>query len=489
MCLKKILYMLALSAMTCSAQASAIAAGDTLCLSDKARVEKKQPWIAAGKVIAINTGVWAFNRFITHEDFADISGKTIINNIKKGFVWDNDQFSTNLFAHPYHGNLYFNAARTSGLNFWESVPYALSGSLLWEIVEEAEPPAINDLIATTVGGIALGEVTNRISLLVLDDSKRGFNRFLREFAGTLISPMRGIKRLIYGDMWRVKSCGKYHDFEALPVKIAVSLGCRYLAEDNHLFKGEYNPFFEFGLRYGDPYNVKMNRPYDYFTFNAAFGLSANQPLISRINLLGKLWSTSWVNEDGMDLSFGVFQHFNYFDSEEVIDGSGRIPYKISEAASLGTGLMYRLPEVNRSIGLEQSAHVSGILLGGSLSEYYNVINRNYNMGSGYSIKSKTLLNFGKYGQFQFNVHLYQIFTWKGYENKDLANEDPLYLNAQGDKGNVMLAIMNPALQLNITDHLKANIESSYYWRYTHYKYHEDVRYKTFEAKLGLVYEF
>lgn len=35
---------------------------------------------------------------------------------------------------------------------------------MWEIAAEVEPPAINDLMATTLGGIALGEVTHRMSL-------------------------------------------------------------------------------------------------------------------------------------------------------------------------------------------------------------------------------------------------------------------------------------------------------------------------------------
>ena len=57
---------------------------------------------------------------------------------------------------------------------------------MWEVAAEVEPPAINDLIATTIGGIALGEMTHRLSSLVLDDSKRGFGRFTRELLGTLI---------------------------------------------------------------------------------------------------------------------------------------------------------------------------------------------------------------------------------------------------------------------------------------------------------------
>ena len=453
-------------------------------------VQKKQPWAAAGKVLAINTGVWAFNRFITHEDFADISGKTILHNFKTGFVWDNDQFSTNLFAHPYHGNLYFNSARNSGLNFWASIPYALGGSLLWELVEESEPAAINDLMATTIGGIALGEVTHRMSALMLDDSQTGFQRFWREFVSFAISPMRGLRRLVHGDMWRVRhSYYKYHDFHKIPVDVSLGLGGRYLADNNHLFRGSYNPYLQLKLQYGDPFDEGKSQPYDFFTFDATFGFIPGQPIIPRINLLGKIWDTTWVREDGMELAFGVYQHFNYFDSEATIKGSDHIPYKMSEAASVGLGLMYRLPKVNDILELGQSAHISGILLGGSLSDYYNVFNRNYNMGSGYSVKSRTALIFNNYAEMELNMHFYQIFTWKGYEHKDVEHTDPIYLNVQGDKGNALLCVLNPSVRINLTHHLKANLESTYYWRKTHYDFLDDVKFSTFEARIGLMYQF
>ena len=90
--------------------------------------QKKHPWKAAIEAFGINVFVQSFDRFILNEDFAKISFNSIKHNIKNGFVWDNDQFSTNLFAHPYHGGLYFNAARSNGMNFWESIPYSFCGS-------------------------------------------------------------------------------------------------------------------------------------------------------------------------------------------------------------------------------------------------------------------------------------------------------------------------------------------------------------------------
>lgn len=225
--------LLALSAGNVTAQM--LHRPDSMYTFTDPRLQKKHPWRAAAETFGMNVGVWAFDRYVMNEDFAKISIGSIRRNIKHGFVWDNDQFSTNLFAHPYHGNLYFNAARSNGLTFWESAPYAFAGSLMWEIAAEVEPPAINDLMATTLGGIALGEVTHRMSSLVLDDSKRGFSRFTREFLGTLICPMRGLNRMITGEMWKVKrSHYKYHDYDRIPVHFSIGAGDRYLADDNFI---------------------------------------------------------------------------------------------------------------------------------------------------------------------------------------------------------------------------------------------------------------
>ena len=450
---------------------------------------KKHFFKAAVESFSLNLAVNGFDRYVMDQDFAKVSWNSIKHNVNYGFVWDNDQFSTNLFAHPYHGGLYFNTARCNGLSFWESVPYSFCGSMMWELSCETEPPAINDLMATTIGGIAIGEVTHRMSALVLDDSKYGFNRFLREFVGTLICPMRGLNRLISGEMWKVKhSHYKYHDYEKIPVLFSMSSGLRYLSDDHQFFRGEYNPYIQLGVIYGKAFNVEEMKPYDYLTANVQFGLSENQPLISRVNLLGRLWGTEIKTNTDMSLQLGLFQYFNYYDSEAVLDGSGHIPYKISEAASIGPGLIYHFSPVNHFVGIEQHIYFGAILLGGSLSDYYNVIDRNYNMGSGFSIKNYTTLDFGKYGRCNLNVEHYRIFTWKGYEHKDLTTINPLYLNAQGDKGNVMLTIINPSLLISLNSHLKMDLGISYYMRYTHYSYHDAFNSRTFDTKIGLRYE-
>ena len=158
--------------------------------SDSTLLQPRRPWKAALETFGLNMLVWSFDRYIVKEDWAYINGHTIKSNFKKGPVWDTDQFTTNLFSHPYHGSLYFNAARSSGMNFWQSAPFAAGGSLMWEFFMENEPPSINDMLATTFGGIELGEITYRLSDLFIDNRSSGAERVGREVLAGILSRLQ-----------------------------------------------------------------------------------------------------------------------------------------------------------------------------------------------------------------------------------------------------------------------------------------------------------
>ena len=443
---------------------------------------------SAAEVFGINAFVNLFDRYILDADFAQISFPSIRHNIEYGFVWDNDKFATNLFFHPYHGNLYFNAARSNGLSFIQSAPYAFFGSLMWETCGEIEPPAINDLIATTMGGICLGEITYRLSDLILDDSAVGWERFFRELLCAAISPMKGFNRILNGDAWTVRTkYYKYHNFETTPVHLSVTFGDRYLCDHAHFTKGENNPFIDAGVMYGDVFNDEQTKPYDYFTANVTAGLSKNQPLITHVSMLGRLWGVNIQTGTPMRMQFGLFQNFNYYNSEPVFDASKDVPYRISEAASIGTGLIYEFPKVGNINKLWQRIFFNGILLGGSVSDHYNYIDRDYNMGSGFSARMNTYIQFARYGAFTLNAEYYRIFTWKGYEKKDYAAIDPLYLNSQGDKSVASLLVVNPVVEFFLNGSWDLELSAYYFLRRTQYDYFKDTENRTFELRIGMNY--
>ena len=453
---------------------------------------KKRYWQAAAEATGINVGVQLFDRWALNSDFAQTTLRSLKRNFTDGMVWDNDFFITNMFAHPYHGNLYFNAARTNGLTFWESAPYALGGSLMWEFLGETEPPAINDVIATSCGGMAIGEMTHRLSLTILDDRDFGISRFFREAAAAIINPIQGLHRIFSGEAWRVRHDHyRYHDFSKIPVDVSLSVGWRYLADDGALFRGVHAPYINMTLTYGTSADGEHHTtPYDFFDveLNSAFG--GGQPFVNTLNIVGRLWSTSILDKKDMAGEFGIYQHFNYYDAEAIENGSDLTPYRISEAAGFGPGFILSLPQMGGLSKLEQRIFLSGILLGGTKSDYFNVIERDYNMGSGFSIKSKTQLDFGRFGRFILNAKYFRLYTWKGYEDKDLqayadGTADLHYLNVQGDRSNAALLVVNPVIEIHLARQWSVTLSGSYFSRRTFYRYYPTVHANTFEAKIGL----
>ena len=453
---------------------------------------KKHPWWALAEVTGINVGVQLFDRYVTREDFAQTTLRTIRQNFERGMVWDNDYFHMNMFMHPYHGNLYFNAARTNGLTYWESAPYALFGSAMWEFFGEADPPAINDIFATTCGGMAIGEMTHRLSRTVLDDRARGFRRFLREAAAAIINPIQGLHRIISGDAWRVKSSHyRYHDFRQIPIDASVSIGWRYLADDGALFRGVHAPFVNLTLTYGTSVDGESHKtPYDFFDIETSIAFGGGQPLVNTLSIVGRLWSTPILDKKDMAGEFGIYQHYNYYNSKPVEDGSELTPYRLSEVAAFGPGFIVSLPKMGALSKMEQRIFVSGILLGGTKSDYFNVIERDYNMGSGFSVKSKTQLDFGRTARFVLNTKFFRLYTWKGYKKEDLDNgfaniPDLRYLNVQGDRSHASLFVINPLMEMHLAKQWSITLSGAFYLRSTHYDYYDNVKAKTFETMVGV----
>jgi hypothetical protein len=461
---------------------------------NKCKVElKKRPLLAAGQVFAINMGVWAFDRFILDGDYAYINFHTMKQNLRTGFVWDNDNFSTNLFFHPYHGSLYFNAARSNRLNFWQSAPYSIGGSLMWELFMENEPPAINDWIATSLGGSCLGEITWRISDLFVDQSARGMERVAREAAILVISPMRGLNRLLFGDTWKHSSCaGRTIDRPELV--FSTSLDFRYLAERSNWEEGVKGAQVGLNLVYGNPMNDFDGTPYSFFVLDAKFNFMSGQPFVGGVSAKALLWGTHLKSKPDAGLLLGVFQHFNFQDSNPIKSGDTETePYQISEAASFGGGMICSVPIVSQQLYFFSDVYINGVLLGGNHTDYYRVIDRDYNMGSGYSFKILPGISWRNVVFLRLGVDRIQLYTWKGYKKgldlSRLSHEEMIYLNVQGDRGNTALTTITAEMAVQLYENLELNLSQAYYLRRSEYAHFPDVSYEAVESKIGLLYRF
>ena len=271
---------------------------------------------AAGEVLLLEVAPWAYDRYVSKEDFAFISFETIKHNFQTGFHYDRDHFTINQSSHPYHGSLFFNAGRENGYSYWESGLFALSGSLLWECCMEKDPPSINDLVNTTLGGMTRGEVAHRLSAMVLDNTSGGAARVVREVGAAILNPVGAFNRLVRGDMFR-----RFDNPEdRFPTVVLVGLDLGY----RHVAGAPPHPDQAIGtlsVLYGDPFAGDLHQPFDSFWL----GLDVNWPggvLISRLEERGVL--AGWELSDSSDRArhiFGFSQEYEYLNNQAQVFGA------------------------------------------------------------------------------------------------------------------------------------------------------------------------
>src|ERR1051325_163370 len=139
-------------------------------LNDDPAYNKRYHWsIPATEILGINVLTWGLDKYILNADYANISLSTWKYNLQTGWEWDIDRFGVNFLGHQYSGSLYFNAARSNGYNYYQSIPFAIGGSLIYEYFGENTLPSYNDFVITPITGAFLGEILYRLSSNVLDD--------------------------------------------------------------------------------------------------------------------------------------------------------------------------------------------------------------------------------------------------------------------------------------------------------------------------------
>jgi len=417
--------------------------------------------LAAVEAIGINFGVWSVDHYIAKAEWANISIKSVKHNLQSGFVFDDSDFLMNQFLHPYHGNLYFNSARSNGYNFWESAPFSLGGSFMWEMFMEIEEPSNNDLITTTMGGIMLGEITWRISSLILDDSSTGQERTWREIGAGVINPIRGLNRLFQG---KTKTVSSHHNQQREDIIVQVSLGGNTVGEGMNIFEGKESPLIKAQLVYGTPFNNEKRKPFDYFNLHLGINLKGVDTIT---NFYGDalLWGRNFnfqgnINEMAQDNLLGAFQHFDYLANDV---------YKIA-ASGVGGGVISRF-SAYEGMNLFTSCHVSAIIMGGSNSAYAQQAHRDYNLGPGYSGKFEGWLINDKYGEMYVGYLRYWLYTLSGAD------------------GTEAIEISNYRVETPISKHFKIGLEYLYYFRTGNYDNYENIEAKNNELRSFVSYRF
>lgn len=213
----------------------------------------------------------------------DVDLSSIKRNLHRGWSEDRDEFTVNQLGHPYQGSMYHGFARASGLNYWQGLAYTFVGSIFWEIAGETTRPSKNDQISTGIGGSFLGEALFRISNFWLEQ-ERG-SRFWREVVAAAISPPVGFNRLAFDQRFDGIFPSKDPQYYS-----RIHFGLVSATQDRRGGSGEidrHEGIVDVALDYGLPGKpgYTYNRPFDYFSFQAAASTAIGFESVSTYGLL------------------------------------------------------------------------------------------------------------------------------------------------------------------------------------------------------------
>lgn len=465
-----------------------------LCGEDTLVIVKPNPFKALAEDLGVNATILAWDYYVQNRGYARISRSVIKRHFKKGFVWDNDSFSGNQFSHPYHGAMFYNAAREHGLSYGVSLVYPVLGSATWEMFCETNAPAINDLLSTGIGGAALGEVAHRASDIFFDDSRTGFDRIVREVIGSALNPVRAVHRLFSGEMWRVRAArGKR--IPAQPYNFNVSIGNRLMVEHAN---GERNkisiPFVAFDFDYGDRFTkTGKTAPFEFFKLSLMANMANNNPSVADMNILGRIASRQYNFKDGWNMDVGFYQTVKYVDHYGKHSQFTRNFPIISEAVSFGCGVY---AERKREYDVLSSDFLLNlVVLGGSNSDHVKTDDskympfRRYNFGSGFSVRHK--LEYRLYKRFSVgnDVYFMQLFVPSDCSPEEMHNKilNQKEFNMMGDRGGNSIVYNKAYLSFDYKSGVKINFTSNTYFRHSVYKYYPSVKGRSQEWRVGLSY--
>ncbi|MBD1428888.1 MULTISPECIES: DUF3943 domain-containing protein [Sphingobacterium] len=342
---------------------------------------KKHFWRAGTEWFLAQAFPATFNRFITVDPYSFITFKNFIDHQKfSAWDWDDNQFTTNQFDHPYHGQLYFNSFRSNGYNFYESSIATLAGSYIWETAGETQHPSINDLVNTTFGGIILGEMTHRVSRNILARSKNGQNMIGNEIVALLVNPVNSLNRLLDGK-WG-KKIDDYYAVDSSHISAEFDMGLRRFdaKEGDFLQKGKNSIYTRLRFHYSNgDHNYK--RPFDEFHVNFELA-NGDSTTIQSVNVHALLSGAKFFKSKKGE-HFGTLNaHYDFYNNDAFFYGAQSLVYNWNSE--------FRYKKENR---LNLSIGAGAVVLAAVPDPYllYGA-SRNYNYGSGASYRFRGALS-------------------------------------------------------------------------------------------------
>lgn len=262
---------------------------------------------------------------LRHHPTARVSPPSWWENMRSGFEWDDNDWGTNQVGHPYQGSNYFTAGRANGLGFYGSAAVAAFGSSTWEYFFENNHASFNDLINTTLGGIALGEVFHRWAWMVRDPMSE--SRKKKEFIATIIDPIGGLTRMVNGDAKRVAD--KPPTMTPSSIRYSLAGGVMWQGKSFYEVDGQGLVIIDMAMAYGNTRENRSTVPFG--SFDAVFSLGGGG--LAQTGIRGRLFGTPF----GGHYQFNLLQTFDFIKNPAYDYGGQGVDLEVGMTREIFSG--------------------------------------------------------------------------------------------------------------------------------------------------------
>lgn len=353
---------------------------------------------AMAGAIQSNAVVFSFNYFVGQTEFSRVSPDSYRHNLSCKWQWDQSAYQTNQIGHPYQGSTYFAAGRSNGLNFYQSALIAGFGSANWELFGERNEPSLNDLVQTTVGGTAFGEIMHR---LYLEAASTG-----TPFA-FLVSPMSALNGWINHE----RPTARAGNIQSMSIVSGLGFSRSTRTEDGRNCPGDIinTPSVASGIsiQYGDPFGTSSTEPFEQFKLDVELsgGLDQYGCTIYSDGILA-----SWAPFDELNTatSVGLALNFDCLFTSNVRFTSNAL-----------TAALNRTRAISPELTSRTSAYAGWMMFGvGTFYDQKSVDasgekDSTLNYGTGAAAKCAYCLDHVRYGSIAIAAKLYAMRVFPG----------------------------------------------------------------------------
>lgn len=372
--------------------------------SDRDSGKAKQYGSAMAGAILSNAVVFSFNYFVGQTDFSRVTTDTIQHNLSCEWQWDQSAYQTNQIGHPYQGSTYFAAGRANGLDFYNSALVACFGSANWELFCERNEPALNDLIQTTIGGVAFGEMFHRLYLeAAATGSPLAF----------FVSPMSAANAWINHE----RPDARRGMIREMTIRSGVGYASSRREENGVDCARDANdtPTVASGIliAYGDPFGTAISVPFEQFDLDVrlAGGLDRYDCTFFSDGML-----VSWApfDETSSATSIGLALNFDCVFTDNIRFTSNALSAAVKRERAL-----------SRAWSSRTSAYAGWMMLGvgtfydGEGVQASNEEDSRLNYGTGAAVKCSYRLTHERHGSLELATKLYAMRTFPN----SVANSD------------------------------------------------------------------